>query len=77
MTGSKKASNDWFTALSLFALWLVVYSGSSFLAKMVLSLYGLIHGMATFQRKRVSAAKSIFCYGMTLIQKKLSSEDAF
>ena len=56
----------------LFVLQPVVYSGSSFLAKVVLSIYGLIHGAVTVRRKRLSAAKSLLNYGATVIQKKLT-----
>jgi hypothetical protein len=67
--GFKKMSRDWFLELFLFVFRPVVYSRSSFLAKVVLSLYGFIQGVATVPRKRVSAVKSLLPYGVVVIQK--------
>ncbi len=69
----KKHDGDWFLGLFLFVLRPVVYSGSSFLAKVILSLYGLIHSVTIIPRKRLSAVKSLLNYGVTVIQKKLTS----
>jgi len=60
-------------ALFLFVFRPVVYSGSSFLAKTVLSLYGLIHSITVVRKKRLSAVKSLLNYGVTVIQKKLKA----
>ncbi len=72
---SKKASQSVFTTFFLFVLCPVVYSRSSFLAKTVLSLYGLIHGVTIVRKKRLSAVKSLINYGVTVIQKKLESSN--
>ncbi len=72
--GSKKTPHDWFATLFLFVLRPVVYSGSSFLAKVLLSLYGLTQSITVVQRKRLSAVKSLLNYGVTVIQKKLAHE---
>jgi hypothetical protein len=73
---SKTESENWFTELFLFVLRLVVYSGSSFLAKVLLSLYGLIHSLAVLPGKKMSAAKSLFRYGVAVIQKWLGQKEA-
>jgi len=73
MMNIKKTSQDWFLHLFFVALRLVVYSKSSFLAKVLLSLYGFIHGTALVPRKRMSAAKSLLRYGVDVIQKKLGT----
>jgi hypothetical protein len=70
---SKKKSHDLFLGLFLFVLRLVVYSNSAFLAKVLLSLYGLIHSLAIVPRNRVNAIKSLFRYGLEVIQQKLGS----
>jgi hypothetical protein len=69
----KKTSQDWFLKLFLVVLRLVVYSKSSFLAKVLLSLYGFIHSVALVPRKRMSAVKSLLRYGVDVIQKRLGS----
>jgi hypothetical protein len=68
-----KKFHEVFMALFLFVFRPVVYSGSSFLAKTVLSLYGLIHSITVVRKKRLSAVKSLLNYGVTVIQKKLES----
>jgi hypothetical protein len=73
MVNSKKAVGNPFTGLFLLVLRLVVYCGSSFLAKVVLSLYGLIHSWTVFPKNRVSAAKSLLRYGVAVIQTRLGS----
>ena len=67
----KKTSQDWFLKLFLVVLRLVVYSKSSFLAKVLLSLYGFIHSVALVPRKRMSAVKSLLRYWVDVIQKRL------
>jgi hypothetical protein len=62
--------------LFLLVLRMVVYTGSSFLAKVVLSLYGLIHSLAVFPGNRANAAKSLLRYGSAVIQQRLGSTDA-
>ena len=69
----KEPSQDWFLKLFLVVLRLVVYSKSSFLAKVLLPLYGLIHSVALVPRKRMSAVKSLLRYGVDVIQKRLGS----
>ena len=70
---SKKKSRDLFLGLFLFVLRLVVYSKSAFLAKAVLSSYGLIHSLALVPKNRVNALKSLFRYGVEVIQQMLGS----
>jgi hypothetical protein len=65
--------NYCFQKIFLFVLRPVVYSGSSFLAKVVLSLYGLIHSVSVVPRKRLSAVKNLLKYGLVITQKKLGS----
>jgi len=72
MTTFSRKSNDIFSKLFLFALRLAVYSKSSFLTMTLLSLYGLIHGVASVPRKRASAVKSLLRYGVKIVQKGLS-----
>jgi hypothetical protein len=69
----KKTASDWSLKLFFVILRLVVYSKSSFLAKIVLSLYGLIHSVAIVPRKRLGAVKSLLRYGVDVIQKRLGS----
>jgi len=71
--GSKKASQSVLMIFFLFVLRPVVYTGSSFLAKTFLSLYGLINSVTIVRKKRLSAVKSLINYGVTVIQKKLES----
>ncbi len=73
MMDFKETMNDWFLKLFFVFLKLAVYSKSSFLAKMLLSIYGLIHSIALVPRKRASAVKSLLRYGIVVIQKKLGS----
>jgi hypothetical protein len=41
------------------------------LAKVFLSLHGLIHSVALVPRKRVSAVKSLLRYGVDVIHERL------
>ena len=66
-------SVDWFTQLFLLVLRPVVYSGSGFLAKVLLSVYGLTCSIAVIPRKRLGAVKSLLRYGVDVTQKKLGS----
>ncbi len=59
----------------LFILRPVVYSKSSFLAKVALSLYGLIHSVTVVSSKRFSALKSLLNYTAAITQKKLEAKD--
>ncbi len=61
--------------LFLFFLRPVVYSGSSFLAKVALSLYGFIHSIGVVPRKRLGAVKSLLRYGVSIIRKKLAATE--
>jgi hypothetical protein len=70
---SKKTSHDWSLGLFLFVLRFVVYSNSEFLAKTFLSLYGLTHSLAIVPSNRVNAIKSLFRYGVEVIQQRLGS----
>ncbi len=65
---------DWFLEMFLLLLRPVVYSGSSFLAKIALSLYGFIHSISIVRRKRLSAVKSLISYGVAVVQKRLASK---
>lgn len=70
----KRQKTDW--CLKLFLLLVlrpVVYSKSTFLAKVALSLYGLIHSVTIIPNKRLSALKSLLNYAATITQKKLST----
>jgi hypothetical protein len=69
----KKSAQYGFLDLFLFVLRLVVYSKSSFLAKVLLSLYGLIHSVAVVPRNRLSGVKSLLRYGVEVIQQRLGS----
>jgi hypothetical protein len=51
----------------------VVYSGSGFLAKVLLSVYGLTRSVAIIPKKRLGAVKSLLRYGVDVSQKKLGS----
>jgi len=59
--------------LFLLVLRPVVYSGSPFLAKVALSLYGSIHSVTVIPTKRAATAKSLLHYGVAVTQKKLGS----
>jgi len=63
-------ANSGFSKLFLFALMLAVYSKSSFLTMTLLSLYGLVHGVASVPKKRTSAIKSLIRYGARIILQK-------
>ena len=57
----------------LFVLMLAVYSNSLFLTMTLLSLYGLIHGVACVPGSRVSAVKSLLRYGVDVFQQGVGS----
>lgn len=57
--------------LSLLMLRLAVYSKSRFLIMTFLSLYGLIHGVASVPKNRLSAVKSLLHYGADILQHGL------
>ena len=69
----KKRAQDSFLDLFLFVLRLAVYSKSSFLAKVLLSLCGLIHSVAVVPRNRLSGVKSLLRYGVEVVQQRLGS----
>jgi hypothetical protein len=71
MMNLKKSAQNGFLDLVLFILRIVVYSRSALLAKVFLSLYGLIHSVALVPRKRVSAVKSLLRYGVDVIHERL------
>jgi hypothetical protein len=71
----KKTPTEWFTCLFLLILRPVVYSGSSFLATILLSLYGLVYSVTIVPRKRLSGAKSLLKYGVAVVQKKLATKE--
>ena len=66
-------ANSGFSKLFLFALMLAVYSKSSLLTMALLSLYGLVHGVASVPEKRASAMKSLIRYGAKILLQKLGS----
>jgi hypothetical protein len=65
----KKTRKGWFLKVFLSVLKLAVYSKSSFLAKVLLSFYGFVEGVAVVPKKRLSAVKSLLRYGVDVIQK--------
>ena len=73
MTINQQESDDVFSKIFLFLLRLAVYSDSSFLIMTFLSLYGLVRGVACVPRKRLSAVKSLLRYGVTVVERKVSS----
>jgi len=58
-----------FSKLFLWALMPVVYSNSSVLTMTLLSLYGLIHGMARVPKNRMSSIKSLSRYGVNVLRR--------
>lgn len=60
-----------FSKVFLVVLRLAVYSNSSFLPMVLLSLYGLVNGIAYVPRKRVSAVKSLLHYGVNVLHNGL------
>jgi hypothetical protein len=59
--------------LFLVVLRPIVYSGSTVLAQVVLSLYGLVYSVPVIPRKRLSGVKSLLNYGVAVVEKKLGS----
>ena len=72
MTTFSAKSNNAVSKIFLFVLKPLVYSNSKFLAMTALSLYGLIHGVACVPKSRVSAVKSLLCYGANVLQHGLN-----
>jgi hypothetical protein len=66
-------ANGWLLKPYLFILKLLVYSQSSFLTVVFLSLYGLVLGVACVPRKRLSAIKSLLHYGVDVLQRGLGA----
>ena len=58
-----------FSKLFLWVLMPVVYSNSSVLTMTLLSLYGLIHGMARVPKNRMSSIKSLSRYGVNVLRR--------
>jgi hypothetical protein len=71
----KKQTTKFSKLFLLLVLRPVVYSKSSFLAKVALSLYGLVHSVTVVHSKRLSAVKSLLNYAAAITQKKLKSND--
>ncbi len=59
--------------LPLFVLMLAVYSESSVLPMIFLSVYGLIHGVAHVPRNRIRAVKSLLDYSVKVVQHGLGT----
>jgi recombinational DNA repair protein (RecF pathway) len=66
-------SQSLISKLPLFVLKLAVYSKSSVLTMMLLSLFGLIHGVARVPKNRASAVKSLLKYGVEVFQHGLGT----
>jgi hypothetical protein len=66
-------ANSWLLKPYLAVLRLLVYSRSSFLTVMWLSLYGFVLGVASVPRERVGALKSLLCYGVDVLQRGLGA----
>lgn len=67
-----RKSENAFSKVFLAVLKLAVYSNSAFLTMTLLSLYGLINGVAYVPRKRLSAVKSILHYGVNVLHHGLN-----
>lgn len=59
--------------LPLFVLRVLVYSKSSLITMIFLSLFGLIQGVARVPRNRMSAVKSLLSYGVDVFQRGLGT----
>ena len=59
--------------LLLLLLKPMVYSRSTTLLMILLSLYGLVHGVASVPRKRLSAVRSLVRYGADVLRRGLTS----
>ncbi len=66
-------TNNLVSKLPLFALKLAVYSRSSVLTMALLSIYGLIHGVARVPKNRINAMKSLLKYGIMVFQHGLGT----
>ncbi len=59
--------------LPLLVLRILVYSKSSLMTMIFLSLYGLNQGVARVPRNRISAVKSLLHYGVDVLQRGLGT----
>lgn len=59
--------------LPLFVLRILVYSKSSLITMIFLSLYGLTQGVARVPRNRISAVKSLLHYSVDVLQRGLGT----
>jgi hypothetical protein len=73
MMSADPISNILFSKVPLFVLKLTVYSKSSVLPMTLLSLYGLIHGVASVPRNRINAVKSLLHYSVEVFQHGLGT----
>jgi hypothetical protein len=71
--GFSRLMNNGALELPLFVLRIVVYSNSSLLTMIFLSLYGLIHGVARVPTNRLMAVKSLIHYGVDVLQRGLGT----
>ena len=69
MTTVLRDSDDALSKMFLFILRPAVYTDSAFLTMTLLSVYGLIHGVACVPKKRVSALRSLLRYGAVVLQR--------
>lgn len=68
-----KTSSDGVSKLTIFALMIVVHSNSRFLIMTFLSIYGLIHGVASVPASKGSAVKSLLRYGVVVLKNGVGS----
>jgi hypothetical protein len=73
MMGFLRLLNNGALELPLFVLKILVYSKSSLITMIFLSLYGLTHGVARVPRNRLSAVKSLLHYGVDVLQRGLGT----
>jgi hypothetical protein len=59
--------------LLLFILKLAIYSKSSVLPMIVLSLFGLVHGVANVPKNRINAVKTLLHYGIKVFKNGLGT----
>jgi hypothetical protein len=71
--GFLRLLNNGTLELLLFVLRILVYSKSSLITMVFLSMYGLIHGVARVPRNRISAVKSLIHYGADVLQRGLGT----
>jgi hypothetical protein len=59
--------------LPLFVLRILVYSKSSLITMLFLSLYGLVEGIARVPKNRIGAVKTLLNYGVDVLQRGLGT----